>query len=145
MSLPLLAAIVVVGIAAVVYAVHRTGGSRVAALSDAEHAKRRFREDFPEIEVGNAVLTENGWTAFLELGEGRTGVVSSVGGRFLTRIVTDADITELEPSGERTLVIRFRDFTWRGGGFVFAAPQDAQQVAAMLRSAVQVEERHARV
>ena len=47
MSLPLLVAMVVAGIGAIVAAIHFTGGTRRVTLVDAEHAAGRFREDFP--------------------------------------------------------------------------------------------------
>jgi len=48
MSLPVLVAIVVLGIALSVAAVHFTGGSKTATLIDPDQASRRFAEDFPK-------------------------------------------------------------------------------------------------
>lgn len=143
MSLPLLASIVVIGIAIVVFAVHRTGGSKVAMLADADEARRRFAEDYPDVPTGNVLLTENGQAAFIDLGEGKTGIVKSIGGRFLTRIVVSADVEAIRQENENDLKIRFRDFTWRGGEFVFAEPGDARKVTAMLRRGAQVDDDNA--
>ncbi|WP_348524655.1 hypothetical protein [Mesorhizobium huakuii] len=46
MSLPVLVAIVVLGIALSVAAVHFTGGSKAATLANPDQALHRFAEDF---------------------------------------------------------------------------------------------------
>lgn len=48
MSLPVLVALVVFGIALSVAAVHFTGGTRTATLADADQALSRFAQDFPD-------------------------------------------------------------------------------------------------
>ncbi|MBX3578052.1 MAG: hypothetical protein KF723_12640 [Rhizobiaceae bacterium] len=132
MSLPLLAAIVVLGIAATVIAVHLTGGSHRATLSGFDQALGAFRTDFPDIEVGNAVMTANGESAFLDLADGRTGIVQSFGDGFFTRVVSPADIAEIRLREPAIVSIRFRDFTWTGGHFAFADPVTAKTTAARL-------------
>ena len=91
MSLPVLVAIVAFGIALSVAAVHFTGGSKTATLTDVDQALRRFAEDFPDEAVQAIRLTADAKTAFLDLGRGRIGIVHSVGDCFLTRIVTADD------------------------------------------------------
>jgi type II secretory pathway pseudopilin PulG len=132
MSLPVLVAIVVVGIALCVVAVHFTGGSRQAALEAAEDAARRFGEDFPDEAIRAIRLTSDKRTAFLELDGKRTGIVQAVGDRFLTRIFTPQDISAVtaEPG---VVSIRFRDFTWAGGRFAFADADDAGKVIQALQ------------
>ncbi|AMY00809.1 hypothetical protein AB0V79_23610 [Mesorhizobium ciceri] len=126
MSLPLLVAIVALGIALSVAAVHSTGGSKTATLSGADHAKSRFAEDFPD-EIATAVrLTADARTAFLNIGRRRIGIVHSIGDCFLTRIVTPRDVGVLTAEEGNTVSLRLADFTWKGGRFRFASATDAQ-------------------
>lgn len=132
MSLPLLAAIVVLGIAATVIAVHLTGGSRRATLSGLDQALSAFGADFPDLTVGNAVMTADGESAFLSLADGRTGIVQSFGDGFFTRVVSPADIAEIRLREPAIMSIRFKDFTWTGGHFAFTDPVAAKATAARL-------------
>ncbi len=126
MSLPLLVAIVALGIALSVAAVHFTGGSKTAALADADQALIRFAEDYPDEMAVTVRLTADAKTAFLDLGRGRIGIVHSIGDCFLTRIVT-ADDTKVSNADEaNTILLRLTDFTWKGGRFRFASAGDAQ-------------------
>jgi len=133
MSLPLLGAMVVVGIAAIVLAVHLTGGSRAARLADQAHARDRFREDFPDEKVEDVVLTEEHRAAFLPLAGGGMGIVHGFGDRFFTRIVDPEDILAIEASGP-VLRIRLNEFSWKGGEFRFSDAATAARVRAALES-----------
>jgi hypothetical protein len=126
MSLPLLVAIVALGIALSVAAVHFTGGSKTATLAGTDQALSRFAEDFRD-EVATMVrLTADTRTAFLDLGRGRIGIVHSIGDCFLTRIVTPRDVMALTAGDANTVSFRLADFTWKGGRFQFASATDAQ-------------------
>ncbi|RWC30320.1 hypothetical protein [Mesorhizobium sp.] len=126
MSLPLLVAIVALGIALSVAAVHVTGGSKTATLTGADHAKSRFTEDFPD-EIATVVrLTTDARTAFLDIGRERVGIVHSIGDCFLTRIVTPREVAVLNAGDVNTVSLRLADFTWKGGRFRFASATDAQ-------------------
>ena len=132
MSLPVLVALVVFGIALSVAAVHFTGGTRTATLAGADQASSRFAEDFPD-ETATAIrLTKDGRTAFLDLEQARTGIVHSVGDCFLTRIVTAGDIVTLDVDDSGAILLKLADFTWKGGRFAFADRTDAETVAAAL-------------
>ncbi|MDH6229707.1 hypothetical protein M2281_000279 [Mesorhizobium soli] len=132
MSLPVLIAIVVVGIALCVAAVHFTGGSKQATLAAEDDAMRRFGEDFPDETIFRVRLTEDRRTAFLVLDGNRTGIVQTIGDRFLTRIITPPDIDSIEFGRSAKLSIRFKDFTWGGGQFAFGAAHDAGAVLQAL-------------
>ena len=126
MSLPLLVAIVALGIALSVAAVHFTGGSKTATLTGADQAMSRFAEDFPD-EIATLVrLTADARTAFLDIGRGRIGIVHSIGDCFLTRIVTPQDVAVLNAEDVNTVSFRLADFTWKGGRFRFDSAADAQ-------------------
>lgn len=131
MTLPVLAAMVVIGVAGIVLAVHLTGGSRPARLSGEMHALQRFGEDFPEERIQCVVLTQDGATAFLLLDRGRTGIVHGFGDRFLTRVIGSGDVAAME-GDEHGLRLRLRDFTWKGGMFQFADAAAAARVRTAL-------------
>lgn len=135
MSLAYLVILVDVGIAAIVLAVHLTGGSGSAVLADMGHVRERFAEDFADEAVTGVQLCNDGQAAFLELDAGRTGIIQAFGDRFLTRIVTADDVADIQCAGDATISIRFRDFTWRGGMFAFDDPRIAKHMARRLRTA----------
>jgi hypothetical protein len=133
MSLPVLVAIVAVGIAIIVLAIHLTGGSKVALLGRPEQAQARFLEDFPNEQVTTIHLTTDRKSAFLELAAGHTGFVHAVGARFLTRNLATADIASVRRAGDAGLLLRTADFTFGGGRFEFTDAATADHVAALLR------------
>lgn len=63
MSLPILVALVTVGIALAVLSVHLTGGSKRSSIADADHAARLLLADFPNERPGPALLTVDGQSA----------------------------------------------------------------------------------
>jgi hypothetical protein len=131
MSLPVLVAIVAIGITLAVAAVHFTGGSREASIADEGEALRRFLLDFPAEKAESVRLTSDRKAAFISLYGSGTGIVAVVGDKFLTRIVSERDVKSLHLAGNK-ISIRFRDFTWRGGDFVFSEPSAAREVAQAL-------------
>ena len=138
MSLPVLVVLVVFGIALSVAAVHFTGGTTTATLASADQARARFAEDFPDEKLGTVRLTMDRHAAFIELDQQRCGIVQSIGDCFLTRIVSPRDVLALTVENGTALVIRFGDFTWKGGRFVFANESDARAVAAALQNRDQI-------
>ena len=139
MSLPFLVAMVVAGISAIVAAVHFTGGTRRVRLGGPEEAVKRFREDFADEPVAAVRLTASGDAAFLELADGRTGLVHSFGDRFLTRIISPADVVTCQRVGDAGVALRIADFTFSGGIYHFADATKAEAVAHRLGAAVQIQ------
>jgi hypothetical protein len=135
MSLPVLVAIVAVGIAVIVLAVHMTGGSKAASLASPAHAKGRFLEDFPDEQAADVLLTADRKAAFLALELGNAGLVHSVGARFLTRRFSNRDIVSVRRTGPAGLLLRTTDFTFAGGRFEFADAATADRVAQLLQPA----------
>ena len=142
MSLPLLVAIVVIGISLAVAAVHFTGGSKVAQIAGADEARRIFALDFPDERPYATEITSDRQSAFLSLPGGRTGIVQSFGDGYFTRIASPADVAALNLRPPATVSVRFRDFTWTGGHFSFA---DAAVAAAVARALDPVHEQSPRV
>ncbi|MBX3574903.1 MAG: hypothetical protein KF694_21345 [Mesorhizobium sp.] len=132
MSLPVLAALVVIGVGMIVAAIHFTGGSRGASLATPDAARSRFAIDFPSLTIGRTHVTIDRRSAFLEVAEGRVGLVHAVGAKFLTRLYGPADVTSLRRSGESAVLIRFSDFTFPGARFEFENSADADRVAHIL-------------
>ena len=134
MSLPVLVALVAVGITLMVFAVHWTGGSRLAVIADEAQAQARFADDHPDDRVEAVHITADRADAFLLLADGRVGIVHRVGDMFLTRTVSAADGLHPEVKGA-SLGLAFDDFTWRGGTFVFRSESEARGIAQMLSAA----------
>jgi hypothetical protein len=132
MSLPLLVAIVAVGIALAVAAVHFTGGSKHSEIAGADHARQLFLADFPSEQPGHVEITADHRSAFLDLSGGRVGIVQSFGDGFFTRKVSAADVAAIRLRETATVSIRFRDFTWTGGHFHFSSPNAAAAIFAAL-------------
>ncbi len=132
MSLPILVAIVAIGISLTVAAVHFTGGSRPALVADADHARQIFLGDFPDERPSAATLTTDGRSAFLALTGGRMGIVQSFGDGFFTRIASPGDVASVQLREPATVSIRFRDFTWTGGRFAFAEVRAAEAIVSAL-------------
>lgn len=133
MSLPILVAMVVIGISVAVAAVHLTGGSVRAAFGGPEQALRRFAVDFPDEAVVAVHLTRDARTAFLKLADGRIGIVHGVGDRFLTRLLKPADIGDAGPREPAGVTLRLNDFTWPGGVFEFADAAAAEAVLDLVQ------------
>ena len=122
------------GVALIVFLVHATGGSKVAALSSAEAARQRFADDFPTVATGSVVMTQTGSAAFLPLDDGRTGLVHAIGDSFLTRLLEAGSVVQAKASGTR-LDLRFADFTFPGAEYEFADAQSAALIGARLAPA----------
>lgn len=122
------------GVALIVFLVHATGGSKVAALSSADAAQQRFADDFPTVATGPVIMTQTSNAAFLPLDDGRTGLVHAIGDSFLTRLLEPGSVVQAKASGAR-LDLRFADFTFPGAAYDFADAQTAALVAARLAPA----------
>lgn len=128
MSLPILVAIVVIGISLSVAAVHFTGGTRTARLASEAEARAAFARDYPDIVAGAVRLAGDGTGALLVLGDGRIGVLSAIGDRFLTRIVAPGSAA-LTANG-RVVALRVADISWPGRMFELTDAAAASAIAA---------------
>lgn len=135
MSLPILVALVVIGIAVAVAAVHFTGGSKIATIRDSSHARDLFGADFPDEQTGEATLTSDRHSAFMSLPGGRVAIVQSFGDGFFTRAISASDIASITVREPATISIRFKDFTWTGGHFHFDHADTARAIGERLGGA----------
>lgn len=132
MEIGLLGAMVVLGIAAIVVAVHLTGGSKPLRMASEDEARAAFLGDHSDVEIEAVYLSESGDAAILELAGGGVGVVQSFGHRFVTRLLTSEDLSEAVAGEGGRLSLRMREFGWRGGDFVLgerAAPRIAARLS----------------
>ena len=133
MDLRLLLLMVVAGIGFGVLLIHFLGGGlKRSILPDDESVKARFHLDYPEIEIGEICYTDDPRTAFFLLRGASTGLVHSVGNRFLTRCVTAADVLTLEHKGDTELILHMKDFTWPKARFLFSNAEDRERVISWL-------------
>ncbi|OYR24454.1 hypothetical protein [Brucella anthropi] len=133
MDLRLLLLMVVAGIGFGVLLIHFLGGGlKRSILPDDESVKARFHLDYPEIEIGEICYTDDHRTAFFLLRGASTGLVHSVGDRFLTRCVTAADVLTLEHKGDTELILHMKDFTWPKARFLFSNAEDRERVISWL-------------
>ncbi|KAB2788376.1 hypothetical protein F9K97_04615 [Brucella anthropi] len=133
MDLRLLLLMVVAGIGFWVLLIHFLGGGlKRSILPDDECVKARFHLDYPEIKIGEICYTDDRRTAFFPLRGASTGLVHSVGDRFLTRCVTAADVLALEDKGNTELILHMKDFTWPKARFLFSNAEDRERVMAWL-------------
>jgi hypothetical protein len=143
MNLILLASIVVVGIAVVVLAVHYTGGSRPGRFETVFDAIAAYRGDYPETQVLDGRLTQGRDAAFLRLASpDRVGFVQVFGQHFLTREIGPADLAASVAANHATISVSPRDFTWRGGRYVFDDAAIAAEVAGWFPKAALDAPRH---
>jgi hypothetical protein len=128
-------AVVAVGIALVVLAVHLSGGSRVAEIADADAALDRFRIDYPEVEALRCILSSDRRDAVLELADGHVGLVHAIGSKYLTRFVTRGEMAAVASATEDGGVdLNTGDITWPRAHMRFADSETARMVADMFAS-----------
>ncbi|HWT62658.1 MAG TPA: hypothetical protein VN150_08740 [Ochrobactrum sp.] len=129
MDLRLLLLMVIVGIGLGVLAIHFLGGgTKRSILAGDEMVRERFHLDYPETEIGEICYSDDRRTAFFPLKGLGTGVVHSVGDRFLTRCLIASDVLALEEKGDAELTLHMKDFTWPKVKLVFSDAIDRKKV-----------------
>jgi hypothetical protein len=121
--------VVVCGIAAIVLAVHLTGGTTVAHFATDADARDRFLIDFPEAGVEAVHMSANRRDAVLELADGHLGVVHAMGSNYLTRYVHAREM--LAGADGAKLKVVTRDLTWPRAEVTFEDTETAARVAAL--------------
>jgi len=135
MPLEILAIMVVAGLALAIGAVHFSGASRPARLESTDQALARFAEDYPEVVPSACIVTKDRRAAFLELELGSAGLVAAMGAKFITRMIGEAELKQLDEENPGELVMRFRDFTYPADRYRFENEDDAQRVVTWLGGA----------
>ena len=131
MSLEILAAMVVAGLAIAIGAVYLAGLSKPARLADAGQAKSRFALDYPCETAADCRLTAARDAAFLRLESGRIGIVAAFGAKFVTRLIEPPQMRIGERSDE--LDLEMGDFTFPHPRMRFAKANDAALVASWVK------------
>lgn len=132
MSLAILVPLVVLGVALIVAAVHFSGLSRPSRVPDSvDELAALFALDYPLERVSGASVDKARQIAFLMLESGRTGVIQAFGDRYVTRLLTPADLASVATSGP-ALMLKTLDFTWGGGSFAMQNTAAAAALAARL-------------
>jgi len=131
MSLEILVAMVVAGLAIAIGAVYLAGLSKPARLADAGQAKARFALDYPREVVADCRLTAARDAAFLRLESGRIGVVAAFGAKFVTRLVESQQVQVGERNDE--LDLEMGDFTFPHPRVRFAKSNDTALVASWMK------------
>lgn len=129
MPLPLLVAIVVLGISLVVLAVHLTGGSRLAEIASLEEAMERFAIDYPDARMAHGFVSADRRDAVLELTDGHAGLVHVVGRNYLTRVVARGEMAARVRDGGGVVDLDTGDLTWPRAHMTFNDAETARKVA----------------
>lgn len=109
MPLPILGALVVLGIGGLVLLVHILGGSKRLSFADEAAAAEAFAADYPNSRMRRTVLADDRRAALFELGEG-VGFAAPFGEGRLTRVLGPGEVSGVD-EGPNGLTIRLTDYT----------------------------------
>lgn len=111
MPLQILVPLIVVGLVAVLAAVHFSGGSTPPPPMDDEAAAQRYLEDYPNDRVTEIIFDAHRQVAVLVLDrDGEIGLVQRIGKHSLTRRLTRTNLVSMKQVDGR-LELVLRDFT----------------------------------
>ena len=109
MPLPLLGALVVLGIGGLVLLIHLLGWSKRPHYADAAEATAALLADYPNVEIRDVALADDGRAALFDLAEG-VGFAAPFGEGRLTRLITDDDVKKVDEAPDG-LTIWLSDYT----------------------------------
>lgn len=109
MPLPILGALVVLGIGGLVLLVHFLGGSKRLRYEDEAAAGAALTADYPNTRIRQTVLADDQRAALFDLAEG-VGFAAPFGEGRLTRVLGPDDVSGVE-DGPDGLTIRLKDYT----------------------------------
>lgn len=109
MPLPILGALVVLGIGGLVLLVHFLGGTKRPLYADDAAAEAALTSDYPHADIRQTLLADDRRAALFELAEG-VGFAAPFGEGRLTRVLGPDDVKIVE-DGPDGLTIRLTDFT----------------------------------
>lgn len=132
MPLEFLLVLVVGGVSLIVVAVQYSGISRPFRLGSEAEAREAFVLRNEDERPAACILSRDGRAAFLKLDNGRTGVISAMGSKYVTRVFGPEDIRSVACDGNGGMVVRYRDFTYPFGRYRMADAESALEVAEWL-------------
>lgn len=134
MPLEMFAIIVPLGIALIVLVVKYSGLSKVARLGSTADALAVFENDFGgEKHKGKVLLAADNRAAFIQMETpDKLGLVEAFGDRFISRLLSGADVKSITSDGESSLRIKFIDFTHPSGCYFFDNSGDLKRVGNWL-------------
>lgn len=109
MPLPVLGALVVLGIGGLVLLVHFLGGSKRPRYADAAAAETALTSDYPNATIRQTMLADDQRAALFELADG-VGFAAPFGEGRLTRVLGSGDVKQVD-DGPDGLTIRLTDYT----------------------------------
>lgn len=111
MPLHILALLVIVGLAAIISAIHFSGGSRAVAPMTADQAMMRFCQDHQMTRITNCVLADDGKSAIVTSDRAQeVGLVLQLGDKLVTRRLS-ADLLAAVDDTPEGLALKLKDFT----------------------------------
>lgn len=113
MTLPVLALVVVVGLALIIGVVHFSGGSNTGPALTEKMVEDRFQEDLPNETVVSVLMSDDRKFALLNLKDStKMGVVKSMGSMIVTRLLDANSLKKIAAEGN-VLRLHMGDFTLR--------------------------------
>jgi len=109
MPLPILGALVVLGIGGLVLLVHLLGGSKKLRYEDETAAAAALMADYPYVRIRQTVLADDQRAALFNLADG-VGFAAPFGKGRLTRVLGPDDVSGVE-DGPDGLTIHLTDYT----------------------------------
>ena len=109
MPLPVLGALVVLGIGGLVLLIHFLGWTRRPQYADETEATEALLTDYPHASVRRVALADDRRAALFELAEG-VGFAAPFGEGRLTRVIGPGDVRRVD-EGPEGLIIRLTDYT----------------------------------
>ncbi|MEC9342267.1 MAG: hypothetical protein VYD64_00325 [Pseudomonadota bacterium] len=132
MSIEILVILVVAGVSLVIAAVAWSGLSRPARIDGEDHARALLRAEFPDISLGEGMVTGDGRAAFFRCGNDRVAIAAVFGDRFVLRRFEPGEIREFDVGDDGSARFRFNDFTFPALRVRFASEADARNLAGWL-------------
>ena len=109
MPLPILGALVVLGIGGLVALIHFLGGTKRLKYTDEAAAALALTTDYPNARIRETFLADDQRAALFDLADG-VGFAAPFGEGRLTRVLAPNDVTGVE-EGPEGLTIRLTDYT----------------------------------
>lgn len=131
---------VVGALAALDFILRRFQAPRPASIADKAHLRSLVSNKYPLHEIAGDTpgwITADLQAGFQKLANGECALALVFGDNYVVRVLTRGSLARLEPSGDDALSLRLRDTTIGERSFRFAAAEDRDAVAELLRTMVE--------